>query len=182
MIKDMFNELETERLILRKINGDDALTLYNNIYNNFDWYKFYYQVQFQSLEEYKHLVEKYKDWYANGNHFRWGIVNKENNEIIGIVQLHSKDELNNKCKLGYIISYKHNKKGYMSEAVKKVIEFAFNVLDYHRIEANIVLENIDSIKVAENVNMTFESIKKDNYKLNNKYYDQKVYVLINKNH
>ena len=42
------------------------------------------------------LVEEYKDYYQNGNHFRWGIVIKDTNEIIGLVQLHTKDIFVNK--------------------------------------------------------------------------------------
>ena len=180
MTEDKFKEFQTERLVLRKIYDDDAQMLFNNIYNNYEWYKFYYQLQFNSLEEYQQLVFKYKDWYANGNHFRWGIVEKTSNEMIGIVQLHSKDNLNNNCKIGYIIGYNYTKRGYAQEAANQVIDFALNVLNYHRIEADIVENNIDSIKLVENLGMNFESIKQDSYKIEDKYYNQKVYVLLKK--
>ena len=61
--RDLFEELETERLILRKIIDDDAEMLYKNIYNNFEHFKYYYQLPFKDFEEYKKLVEKYKDYY-----------------------------------------------------------------------------------------------------------------------
>lgn len=178
MTEDKFKELQTERLILRKINEEDSKMLYNNIYNNFEWYKFYYQLPFENFEEYHQLVSKYKDWYANGNHFRWGIVKKSSGEMIGLIQLHSKDDLNNNCKIGYIIGYKHNKKGYAREAAREIINFAFDILGHHRVEADIVEGNEDSIKLAESLGMYFESTKKESYKLGNKYYDQKVYVLL----
>lgn len=177
---DLFEELETERLILRKVVDEDAEMLYQNIYNNFDYFKYYYQLPFDSFESYKPLVEKYKEWYANGNHFRWGVVLKETNEIIGLVQLHTKDSLNNNCKIGYIISYKYNNRGYGKEAVTKVIDFGFNKLKFHRIEANIVGENEASIKLAESIGMHFESEREDSYKLGENYYNQKVYTIINK--
>ena len=180
MIEDKFKELQTERLILRKINEEDAEMLFNNIYNNFEWHKFYYQLPFNSFEDYKKVVSKYKDWYANGNHFRWGIVEKTTGEMIGIVQLHTKDNLNNNCKLAYIIEYKYKKKGYAREAVKEVINFAFDILKYHRIEADIVEYNTDSIKLAESLGMCFECTKQESYKLENKYYNQKVYIMLKK--
>ena len=111
MKEDKFKELETKQLLLRKINDEDAKMLFDNIFNNFDYYKFYYQLPFNSFEEYQQLVFKYKNWYANGNHFRWGIVEKASGEMIGLMQIHSKDELNNNCKIGYIIGYHYNKKG-----------------------------------------------------------------------
>lgn len=179
--KDLFELLETERLVLRKVVDEDAEALYKNIYNNFEYFKFYYQLPFASFEEYKPLVEKYKEYYEKGNHFRWGIVLKETNEIIGLIQLHTRDTLNNNCKIGYIIGYNYANKGYTQEAVRKVIEFGFNKLNYHRIDANIVASNEPSIKVAEKVGMHLESLRKDGYKLNDQYYDEKVYTIINKN-
>jgi len=180
-MKDLFENIETERLILRKINDDDAYMLYQNIYNNFEWYKLYYQLPFESFDEYKELVSKYKEWYSNGNHFRWGIVRKSDNNMVGLVQLHSKDSLNNSCKVGYIVGYNYTNNGYMREALKEVLEFAVNKLGYHRIEADIVTDNTASLKLAESVGMTYESTKKESYKLEDKYYDQKVYVLLKKN-
>ena len=181
MFNDMFEELETERLILRKIVDSDAEMLYNNIYNNFDWYKFYLQLPFNSLEEYKVLVGMYEKLYLRGNYFGWGVVEKDSNQMIGIVQLHSKDSLNNNCKIGYIIGYNYNKKGYAKEAVEKVLEFGLTKANYHRIEANIVVENLSSIKLAESLGMVYEFTKTDCYKLGDEYYDQKVYVLLNNN-
>lgn len=180
MSEDKFREFQTDRLVLRKITDEDAEMLFNNIYNNFDWYKYYYQLPFNSFEEYQQLVAKYKDWYARGNHFRWGIVEKESNEMIGLVQLHSRDALNNSCKIGYIVGYNFNKKGYAKEAAQVVLDFGINELDYHRIEAEIVDINKDSIKLAESLGMNYESTRQDGYKLEDEYYDQDVYVLVKK--
>ena len=178
--EDKFQEIETERLHLRKIHDEDASMLFKNIYNNFEWYKYYYQLPFQNFEEYQQLVAKYKTWYEIGNHFRWGIVLKEAQEMIGLVQLHTKDELNNHCKLGYIIGYQYHHQGYAKEAVNKVIDFAFDTLGYHRIEADIVVKNQDSIHLAESLGMEMEAVQKESYRLEEQYLDQKVYVLLNR--
>lgn len=180
--KDLFEEIETQRLILRKIVDTDAEMLYNNIYNNFEYYKFYYQIPFNSFEDYKPLVEKYKEYYANGNYFKWGVVLKETNEIIGLVQFHTKDLMNKSCKIGYIIGYNYNKKGYAHEAAKAILEFGFNKIGFHRIDAYVVSENIKSIKLAESLGMHFESIRQDGYKLGDKYYNQNIYTIIKGGH
>lgn len=176
---DLFEELSTDRLILRKIIDDDAKNLYDNIYNNFEYYKFYYQLPFNSFDEYAILVKKYATWYSNGNHYRWGIVEKNTNQMIGLVQLHSKDHLNKSCKLGFILGYNYNGKGYMNEALECLMKFAYTKLNYHRIEAEIVEENIKSINVVIRQGMKYEATKKESYLLNEKFYDQKVCVKIN---
>ena len=178
--KDLFEEIETERLILRKVVDEDAETLYKNIYNNFDYYKYYYQLPFKNFEEYKTLVEKYKEYYAKGNHFRWGIVLKETNEIIGLTQLHTRDNVNNHCKIAWIIGYNYNKKGYAKEATEAVIKFGLEKIKYHRIDAEIVEGNQPSINLAEKLGMHFESTREDDYRVEGKYYNHKVYTIINK--
>lgn len=180
-IKDFYKELETKRLFLKKITVEYARDLYDNIYNNIDYYKFYYSVPFENFEEYKSLIESYTNYYENGNYFRWGIVLKETSKIIGIVQLHSKDTLNDSCKLGYIIAPKYQNNGYMEEAVKKVIQYAFVELPIHRIEAEVVTSNEKSLKLVKKLNMTYEGIRRESYKYQDKYYDQAVYSVLNKN-
>ena len=179
-VKDLFEEFETERLILRKITNEDAKDLYENIYNNFEYYKYYYNFPVKDFEEYSKLVEKYDTWYKNGNHFRWGIVLKENNKMIGLIQLHSKDNVNKNCKLAYILGYNYNGHGYMKEAAEKILDFAFDKLDFHRIEAEVVTVNNSSIKLAKSINMEEEKIRCESYLVNEKYYDQKVFVKIKK--
>lgn len=109
-----------------------------------------------------------------------GVALKETDEVIGLVQLHSRDSLNNNCKIGYIISYRFNGNGYAKEAVEKILDFGFNKLGYHRIEADIVSKNKDSVRLAKSVGMKYESVKKESYKTGDTYYDQDVYIIIKK--
>lgn len=177
---DLYRDLETERLLLRKITVEDAEELYKNVYSNYEYIKLYFQVPLNTFEDYLPLVEKYKDWYDNGNHFRWGIMIKETKEMIGHIQLHSKDGLNNNCKIAYVIGYDFRKKGYAREAVRAVLNFGLNIANYHRIDAEIVYSNVDSIALVEAVGMSYEYTRKDGYKLGDDYYDQRVYTLIKK--
>ena len=179
MNKCLFKELNTSRLLLKKYELKYAEKIYNNIYNDFDYYKYYYQLPFSSYEEYLELVKTYEDKYKLGNHFRWVVIEKETGYPVGLIQIHSLDNLNNSCKLGYIVSYNHKGNGYIKESIKAVLEFAFNILEIHRIEAEVVENNIDSIKLLESLNIKYEYTKKESYKINNKYYDQKVYSIIN---
>lgn len=53
--------LETERLILRRIENSDAKALYDNIYNNFEWHKYYSQIPFDSFKKFQILIAKYQE-------------------------------------------------------------------------------------------------------------------------
>ena len=105
---------------------------------------------------------------------------KETKEMIGHIKLHSKDGLNNNCKIACVVGYDFRKKGYAREAVRAVLNFGLNIANYHRIDAEIVYSNLDSIALVEAVGMAYEYTRKDGYKLGDDYYDQRVYTLIKK--
>ena len=176
---DLFKELETERLYLKKIDVSYAKDLYDNIYHDIDYYKYYYSVAFENFEEYQKLIETYAEYYLKGNYFRWGLVLKETNEMIGMVQLHGKDTLNDSCKLGYTLGKKYQGNGYMKEALEKIIDFTFTSLPVHRIEAEVVTENKKSLKLVKKLNMTYEGIRRESYKYQDNYYNQAIFSLIN---
>jgi len=61
--------------------------------------------------------------------------------------------------IGYWIDKNYANRGYMSEAVNMVTDFAFNELELHRIEINIRPENSPSIRVAEKCGYLYEGLR-----------------------
>lgn len=51
--------------------------------------------------------------------------------------------------LGYKLDAAYTGKGYMTEAVRLVVEYAFTQLGLHRIEANVMPRNTASLRVVE---------------------------------
>ena len=61
--------------------------------------------------------------------------------------------------IGYWIDRGHANRGYMSEAVNMLTDFAFNELELHGIEINIRPENSASIRVAEKCGYLYEGLR-----------------------
>lgn len=175
----LFHRLETERLILRKIVNEDARDLYENIYNNFEWYKFCCPMTFKDLHEFALLVNAYDYFDMENGNFRWGLVEKYSGNMIGETMIYSRDIDSSQCKLGCILSYNHQKKGYAKEAMSQVINFAFNEANVHKIQSEIVSENSPSIRLAKKLGMKYEYTMLNAYQLGDKYYDQKVFCITN---
>jgi ribosomal-protein-alanine N-acetyltransferase len=51
--------------------------------------------------------------------------------------------------LGYWIDQEHQRKGYMTEAVREVTRFAFDALGLHRVQAAVMPHNTASLRVLE---------------------------------
>lgn len=83
------------------------------------------------------------------------------------------------CFLGYKLCESQINNGYMTEALKSVLDFAFNKLELHRIEANVMPRNKSSIKVLKKLGFEREGLSKKYIKINGIWEDHEHYVLLN---
>ena len=81
--------------------------------------------------------------------------------------------------IGYWIDQNYANRGYMTEAVKMVTDFAFSELELHRIEINIRPENEASIKVAKKCGYSFEGLRPNYLHIDGAWRDHHCYVLEN---
>ncbi len=72
-----------------------------------------------------------------------------------------------------------NSKDYTTETVKLIVDYAFNELNLHRIEAGVMPHNIASIRVLEKAGFHKEGIALKNVKINGKWEDHQVLAIIN---
>lgn len=66
-------------------------------------------------------------------------------------------------------------KGYAPEAILSLMDYAFSTLEFNRIEAKVESENINSIKVLQKLNFTFEGTMRKCEKSNEKFIDLSIY-------
>jgi len=104
----------------------------------------------------------------------------ENDRIIGNVDLNfvARGPLQS-CMIGYSLDQACNGKGYMTEAVKQVVRYAFEELKFHRIVGEASPRNPGSIRVLENAGFRKEGISRSNVKINGVWEDHQVLALIN---
>lgn len=79
-------------------------------------------------------------------------------KFIGLFGLKLSNNKHKKAEVWYKIHPDYWRKGFASESLNCVLDFAFNKLNLHRVEAGCAIENVGSIKVLEKVGMTREGI------------------------
>jgi ribosomal-protein-alanine N-acetyltransferase len=103
----------------------------------------YYTIESQR----KIIIEEYKQ-YLNGSTVNCGIF--KDNKLIGKIRLSNivygafKSGI-----LGYSMDKNEQGKGFMKEAVNLMVEYCFEEMDLHRIEASTLVDNIRSQKVLK---------------------------------
>ena len=121
--------IETERLILRKINVDDIEVVSNLIANDEELSKslFIYSRHNDSY------VKCFKDEIKRQNRkkylFDWLVVIKDTNAPIGRISILDYSTKSNHCEIGYWYFQTYHNNGYATEALKAVIDYMFKETD-----------------------------------------------------
>ncbi len=176
--------LNTERLTLRELTAQDAEKFCDFLLRNKEFFRSsgpIYDKEYESVEYHRKMLERSQIESMDGRHYKFGIFLKDDTErIIGSAAL-SNIVMGNfrSCFLGYRIDEHENSKGYATEALKKVIDFGFEELTLHRIEANIMPGNKPSIRVIEKLGFIYEGDSKQYLRINGIWKDHSHYVILN---
>lgn len=82
--------------------------------------------------------------------------------------------------MGYLLGRPYWGKGYMAEAAKELIRYAFEVLDLHRIEADIDPRNRPSARVLERNGFLKEGLLRERWIVGEEVSDTAFYGLLRK--
>ena len=148
----MKNTLETPRLILRPFVIEDASTMFSNWANDIEVTKYMTWHPHKDVEETKWLLNLWIKEYEDPKTYRYGIVIKDTNELIGSIDVVG--YIDGNPEIGYCLSRKHWNKGYMTEAVKTLIQYLLKE-GFPIIHVTAAVDNIGSNKVIEKCGFTF---------------------------
>ena len=103
-------------------------------------------------------------------------------QFIGLIGLKMGKQNYKTAEVWYKIHLNYWSKGYATEALTKLIDFGFNDLKLHRIEAGCAVENIASIKVLEKVRMTKEGMKRKLLPIRGEWRDNYFYAILDEDY
>lgn len=171
-------KIRTERMILRKFEYTDDNTMLKHWISDEKVQHLYCEPVYTSKQEVKELLDKFIGGYANDNYYRWAIVLKETNECIGQIAFFLVDSKNKFAEIEYCIGREFHRKGLMTEAVKKVIEFGFDEMKLHKVQICHMPSNIQSKGVIEKCSFVYEGALRDYFYLDGKYEDRLYYSIL----
>ncbi len=167
----LFNDfplLNTDRLTLRNFHSDDTPFLYK-IRSDEKIAESAGIRRHCDLSETKKLMADIEKALNDGTGIEWVLCLKEDNTPVGYAGIWKITKEHNKGELGYALRQGYTGKGYMAEALKKILNFGFNKLKLHRLEANTDSKNTNSIKLLKKLGFKQEAFLRDDYFLNGKY-------------
>lgn len=150
--------LKTERLNIRLISELDIENIYN-LQCLEETAKFNTAGIPRNISETSVSVEKWISDNSQENIKRYTFVVEliEENKFIGLIGINLGKEHYRNAEVWFQYHFNFWNKGYATESLKKIIDFGFENLNLHRIEAGCAIENIGSITVLEKVGMLREA-------------------------
>jgi [ribosomal protein S5]-alanine N-acetyltransferase len=174
-----FPQIETERLILRKLTDNDVEDIFEYA-NRQDVTEFLIWYPHKNIQDSADFVKFTWKQFQKEISIVWGIEIKEDKKMIGTIDLRNWNT-NDRCgDIGYAIAPKYWKRGITSEALNAVINFGFEKLQLNRIEAHCEEENTGSWKVMEKCGMKFEGILREKVFIKDRFRSMKIYSILKK--
>ena len=173
-----FPQLATERLLLRKIELSDAEALFI-LRSNMDVLRYIGKEAQKSIKEAEEMIGLFNNAIEKNENMMWGIVFRhEPSVLIGTICLWNFKPENYRAEIGYILHPDHWRKGIMKEAIHKVMDYGFNTLDLHSIEALLSPDNAGSVAVLESCGFIKEGHLKENFYFRGVFSDTLIYSKI----
>ena len=148
---------ETERLIVRKFEDEDAFKLYENHLDD-EVRKWFPNECYADIDEARDAIRFYVECVENGHlPFVLGVELKETKELIGDTGVSEVDGKPGETEIGYCIGEKYRKKGYATEMLMGMTDFVASQFDVQKIYGRVVHGNVASAKVLEKSGYRFVS-------------------------
>lgn len=170
--------IDSERLTLRPFrytDDDDMLTYW---VSDPKIQSMYSEPVYTTKEAIKGLLDKYIGSYKEDDYYRWAIIEKDSEVCIGQIAIFLVDNKNHFCEIEYCLGSKFHRNGYATEAVKRVLEFCFNKVNFHKVQVCHKEGNLASEGVIKKCNFTYEGTLRDFFYMEGKYVNRLYYSML----
>ena len=154
---DALPTLEAPRVRLRALAERDVDALFA-IFSDEVMMRYWSTLPMKDRAEAEEYLARIRTGFAVKSLFQWGVERKEDGEILGTCTLFSIHRDSMRAELGYCLRSAHWRKGYMSEALAALIDYAFATLKLRRLEADVDPGNDGSVRLLERLGFTREGL------------------------
>lgn len=170
MNKSLFHRLEGENICFKSLSISDAEEIHSyasdeNVSRFIGWKLMH------TLDETRDYIEEMMKRESVGTHLYASIVLKSTQVIIGTAMIFNFNLEAKHAEIGYVFHSDHWGKGYGTEAIALMNDFAFESLNLNKLHACVVDANIGSSRILEKNGFELEGRLKYYYFIDGVYYD-----------
>ena len=148
-------QIETERLILRKPRMDDAPAVFTGWVQDPEVTYFLTWRPHENIGQTESMLTRAIAAWDGDARFPYMITLKGSSAVIGMIDPRIEDH---KVGIGYVMNRAYQSKGYMTESTRAIIDWALRQPSIYRVYATTDVENIASQRVMEKAGMQREGL------------------------
>lgn len=128
---------------------------------------------------FRRRLRQYADEMRQGKGYTFLIFRRSDNALVGGISLMNlRRGVAQTATLGYWIGAPYARTGYMSEALSAVLDFAFDTLGLHRVEAASLPHNVASQGLLRKVGFTEEGHAREYLRINGRWQDHVLFAIL----
>ncbi len=174
-----FHNLETDRLYLRRVANEDVNEIFA-LRSNKETMKYIPRPLVKTTDDALAHIAMIDEKIVTNEGINWAIALKDSPKLIGIIGHYRIKPEHFRAEIGYMLLPEYQRKGIISEAIKEVVKYGFEILKLHSIEAIIDPENWASEKVLLKNGFVKEAHLKENEYYDGRFLDTVIYSILNK--
>ncbi|MCI3921204.1 GNAT family N-acetyltransferase [Paenibacillus sp. TRM 82003] len=173
-----FPTIETERFLLRKMTVTDAQAVFE-IFSDAEVTKDMGIKPFFEVKQAEEVIRLMNGLYEDNKALRWGIIRKDDNALVGTCGFNSWEvNRGSRGEIAYDLCKRYWRRGYMTEVIKRVIDFGFEKVGLYRIEAFTNVDASPSINFLRHLGFTEDGLLRGYSLINGEYADQRCFSLL----
>jgi len=172
-----FNYIYTDRLKLRLLSPETRNLVFETL-DDAAIKRFFGIVSDTELELERLKHQKGMTTY-NRTYLLFQLLDKDSDVVMGGCGLHNWMPEHSRSEIGYALNDdQYKQKGFMTEAVRVVIDYGFQILNLNRLEALVGSNNTASLRLIQKMNFTKEGVLREHYCKNGILEDSVVFGLL----
>ncbi len=176
-----FPTLSTSRLCLRQLDNTDLAAVLA-LYSNVDVMRYIPRPLAQNISDAQAIIDRINGRLIDKEGINWAITHcQQPNYTIGIIGYMRVMPEHYRAEVGYMLHPDYHRQGIMQEALVAVLQYGFEVLHLHSVEAILAPENLASERLLQHNGFVKEAHFKEKEKFDGRYIDSMVYSLLQRN-
>lgn len=169
--------IATERLLLRRMHEEDIPHLFR-LRSDPAAMGYLDRPLLYNLNEARAMLKVVHESEALQTAYQWAIIRKIDEAFLGTAGYYRISESNFKTEIGYMILPEFWRLGFGSEAIMALIQFGFESIGFHRIEADINPANEASIRICKKLGFKQEAHLRQNFYFEGRFIDTVIMGLL----
>jgi [ribosomal protein S5]-alanine N-acetyltransferase len=175
-----FQNLESERLLMRQITTDDVNEVFA-LRSNRETMQYIPRPLCIDLDDALRHIKMIQDKIESNEGINWAVTLKGSPKLIGIAGHYRMKWEHFRSEIGYMFLPEYHGKGIATETIGLLVNYGFEQMNMHSLEGIIDPENFASAKVLEKNGFVKEAHFKENEFYDDRFLDNAIYSLVKKN-